>query len=50
MSKGHEEDFEKHFLIMILVSDNDWLRCKYLNGLLLLNYIFLMFMGGDIEH
>jgi hypothetical protein len=34
MSKGHEEDFEKYFLIMILVSDNNWLRWKNLSGLI----------------
>lgn len=40
MSKGREKDFEKYFLIVILVSDNDWLRCKDLNGLLLLELFF----------
>jgi hypothetical protein len=35
---------------MILISDNDWPRWKDLNGLLLFNMNFLMFMGGDIEH
>jgi hypothetical protein len=35
---------------MILISDNDWPRCKDLNGLLFFNIIFLMLMGGDIEH
>ncbi len=40
MSKGYEENFEKHFLIMILISDNNWLRCKDLNGLLLLKLFF----------
>jgi hypothetical protein len=35
---------------MILISDNDWPRCKHLNGFLFFNINFLMFMGGDIEH
>jgi hypothetical protein len=49
MSKGCEEDFEKHFLIMILVSDNNWLRCNNLNGLIV-DFFLVMFTGGDIEH
>jgi hypothetical protein len=45
MSKGHEEEFEKYFLIMILVSDDDWLRCKDLNGLLLFFFFFFDVYG-----
>jgi hypothetical protein len=35
---------------MIWINGNDWHRCKDLNGLLLFNMNFLMFMGGYIEH
>jgi hypothetical protein len=35
---------------MILLSDNNWSRCKDLNSLLLFKMIFFMFMGGNIEH
>jgi hypothetical protein len=35
---------------MILINDNDWAKCKDLNGLLLFNINFLRFTGVDNEH
>jgi hypothetical protein len=46
----HFNILKQNFSGMYLVNGNYWSKCYGVNGLSLFKTLFLMFVGGDIEH